>query len=72
MLQKQLFNTFNKHLAILNRYGFILHILLDHSNVRNILNFMIYVCFISLKITFIKKIVKYLSRSIGEESVKAM
>ena len=26
MLQKQLFNTFNKHTAILNRFGFILHI----------------------------------------------
>ena len=55
MLQKQLFNTFNKHLAILNRYRFILHILLYDSNVRNILNIMIYVCFMLFKNHFHKK-----------------
>ena len=57
-LQKQLFNTLNKHLAIFNRYGFILHILLYHSNVRNTLNIMIYVCFMLFEIHFIKKICK--------------
>ena len=56
MLRKQLSNTFNKHLAILNWYGFILHILLNHSNVRNRLNILIYVCFILFKNHFHKKI----------------
>ena len=73
MLQKQLFNTFNKHLAFLNRYGFILHILLYHSNVRYRLNILNYVWFMLYKNHFLqKKVVKYISRSIGEESVKGM
>ena len=55
MLQKQLFNTFKKHSAILNQYGFILHIQLYYSNVRKRQNILINVCFMLFKNHFTKK-----------------